>query len=77
MPVEDLIAIYFALIRSVLEYASPVVAALSDYLDGVIEGVQNRALRILLSDPSYRKALIASGLGTLSSRRRDAWNKFV
>ena len=48
----DLVSIYCALIRSVLEYAAPVWAALPLYLDNLIEStVQRKALRII-SRPS-------------------------
>ena len=42
----DLVSIYCALIRSVLEYAAPVWAALPLYFDNLIESVQRKDLRI-------------------------------
>ena len=60
----DLVAIYCALIKSVLEFAFPVWAALPDYFDYVKDGVQKRALCIILPGLSYCEALIASGLDT-------------
>ena len=53
-----LIKTFCALIRSVLEYASPVWAALPEYLDNVIESVQRKALRIMLPDLSYAEPLL-------------------
>ena len=47
VPAVDLIAIYFALVRSILEYGSPVWAPLPEYLSDVVEGVQRKALRIV------------------------------
>ena len=46
--VNDLVRIYCALIRSVLEYTSPVWSSLPDYLSNHIESIQKRALRIIL-----------------------------
>ena len=43
----DLVTIYCALIRSVLEYAAPVWAVLPLCLDNLIESVQHKALRII------------------------------
>ena len=39
VPAVDLIAIYCALVRSILEYGSPVWAALAEYLIDAVEGV--------------------------------------
>ena len=41
----DLVSIYCALIRSVLEYAAPVWAAFPLYLDNLIESVQRKVLK--------------------------------
>ena len=49
---DGLVKIFWALIRSVLEYVSPVWAALPEYLNNVIESVQRKALRIMLPDSS-------------------------
>ena len=54
---DDPVNIFCALIRSVLEYASPVWAALLEYLGNVIESVQRKALHIMLLDLSYAEAL--------------------
>ena len=42
--VSDMVKIYCAVIRSVLEYASPVFANLSAFLSEAIENIQKRAL---------------------------------
>ena len=44
---SDLVGIYHALIRSVLEYAAPVWSGLPVYLSEVLEAVQRRAMRII------------------------------
>ena len=77
VPAVELIAIYCALVRSILEYGSPVWAALPDYLSDVVEGVQRKALRIAFASLAYREALVASGLQTLATRRGQACVKFL
>ena len=63
---------YSSLIRSVLEYASPVWANLLEYLSLLIEGVQKKALEIIFPGPPYRDELVHCGLRTLSDRRTAA-----
>ena len=53
VPAVELIAIYCTLVRSILEYGSPVWAALPDYLSDVVEGVQRKALRIVFPILAY------------------------
>ena len=67
---------YCSLVRSVLEYVSPVWAGLPDYRSDLIEFVQREALRIILPNPSYDQALARSGLQTLSERRGQACECF-
>ena len=74
--VDDLVKIFCALIRSVLEYASPVWAALLEYLDNVIESVQRKALTSKLSDLSYAEALHRTSSQSLSERRAEACCNF-
>ena len=72
VPVEDLLSIYFALIRSVLEYCCVVWHhALPLYLADVLERVQKRALRIILPGYSYREALAQLGCSRLDERREQ------
>ena len=72
MPTSDLITVYCSLIRSVIEYASAVFANLPKYLSDALEGIQKRALRIILPNLHYDEALILSGLPSLEDRRAAA-----
>ena len=57
VPVKDLIQIYCACIRSMLEYASPVFHnSLPQYLSSDIERIQRRCLRRIFSESSYEEA---------------------
>ena len=73
----DLVSIYCALVRSVLEYAAPVWAALPLYLDNLIESVQRKALRIMFPAVDYNSALYQSGLKTLNERRKEICTNFL
>ena len=68
---------YCSLVRSVLEYASPVWAGLPHYLSDLIESVQREALRIIIPNLSYDQALVRSGLQTLLECRGQACERFV
>ena len=54
---SDLISIYCSTIRSVLEYASPVWAALPAYLSDHLEQVQRKALYIAFPDRTLLRKL--------------------
>ena len=73
----DLTQVYCSIIRSVLEYASPVWAALPIFLSDYVESVQKRALRIIHPYLSYEDALQVSGLLSLRARREDACIRFM
>ena len=73
----DLITIYCSVIRSILEYASPVWAALPDYLSSHLESVQKRALKIIFPDISYYEALQTSKIKTLECRRDELCRRFI
>ena len=73
----DLITIYCSVIRSILEYASPVWADLPDYLCSHLESVQKRALKIIFPGLPYCKALKTSKLKTLDCRRDESCQKFI
>jgi len=61
IPPEDLINIFYALVRSVLEYACVTWStSLPIHLKDKIERVQERALRILFPALSYRDAIVAA-----------------
>ena len=77
VPTSDLITVYCSLIRSVIEYASAVFANLPKYLSGALEGIQKRALRIILPNLHYDEALILSGLPSLEDRRAAACESFM
>ena len=72
LTIKQLVQVYCSIVRSLLEYACPVWAALPKYLDDAIESVQKRALRIILPNCHYDDALIQSGITVLSQRRVEA-----
>ena len=73
----DLVLVYSSLIRSVLEYASPVWANFLEYLSLLIEGVQKKALEMICPGLPYGDGLGACGLCTLSDRHATACTKFM
>ena len=50
---RQLILVYCSIIRSVLEYASPAWAGLTQYLSDQIESIQKRALKIIFPSLCY------------------------
>ena len=75
---SDLVGIYCALIRSVLEYAAPVWWGLLVYLSDVLEAVQRRAMRIIrFPHADYNTALCSAGLGSLADRCDAICAKFI
>ena len=74
---SDIITVYCSLTRSVIEYASAVFANLPKYLSDAFEGIQKRALRIILPNLHYDEALILSGLPSLEDRRAAACESFM
>ena len=70
VPSKDLVTLYKAIIRPVLEYAAPVWhSSLPDCLSKDLEQVQRQALRTCFGDGSYNELLNAAGLPTLPDRR--------
>ena len=70
---DDVVSVYCAIIRSILEYASPVWhAGLTKAQSNDIEGVQKRCLRIIYPELSYNEALFVTGLDALTERREKA-----
>ena len=63
---KDLVTLYKATIRPVLEYAAPVWhSSLPDCLSKDLEQVQRRALRTCFGDGPYNELLNTAGLSTL------------
>ena len=73
----DLIIFYCSVIRSMLEYASPVWADLPDYLCSHIETIQKRALKIIFPGEPYCEALKTSMLKTLKCQREEACQRLI
>ena len=70
VPSADIVHIYCALIRSILECASAVFAGFPKYLVCYLENVQKRAaLSIIWPGISYETALEKAALSTLSDGR--------
>ena len=68
----DLVAIYVALVPSVLEYCCVIWHnALSTCLSSEIERVQRRALRIIYPRSAYQEALLLAKISTLEDRRNE------
>ena len=53
---NDLVLVYCSIVRSIVEYASPVWAAIPLYLDELIESVQRKALKIIFGRVDYVEA---------------------
>ena len=69
---RDILNIFTAMIRSVVEYACPVWhTSLTKEQSSQLESVQRRALQVVYPDLSYRRALQAAELQTLHQRRED------
>ena len=74
--VDDVIAVYCSLVRSILEYACPVWhCGFTKCQSDEIESVQRRCLKILFPDLSYKDALQITGLELLSIRRETQVRK--
>ena len=65
----DILCVYCAIIRSVLEYTSVVFANLPQNLSDDLERVQKRALAIIYPNCSYDDALKLAGIEPLVLRR--------
>ena len=69
---NDLVLVYCSIVRSIVEYASLVWAAIPLYLDELIESVQRKALKIIFGQVDYAEAL-----ESLSDRRVGACKRFM
>ena len=72
-----LVSVYCSTIRSVLEYASHVWAALPAYLNDLLEHVLRKALHIVFPDCCYSDALHLADLELHSDRRQQACVNFA
>ena len=74
---SDLVLVYCSIVRSIVEYASPVWAAIPLYLDELIESVQRKALKIIFGRVDYTEALVLAGQESRSDRRVGACKRFM
>ena len=72
-----LVLVYCSIAGSIVEYVSPVWAAIPLYMDELIESVQRKALKIIFSRVDYTEALVLVGLESLSDRRVGACKRFM
>ena len=77
LPMQDLLAVYCSLIRSILEYANILFANLSQYLTNALENIQKSALGIIVPSMSCNQALHLTGLPSLQERRESACIRFI
>ena len=78
VPPQDLLHIYYALVRSVLEYCCVIWhSSLPKYLSKNIEMVQKRDLRIILPETSYSEALAKFNCLRLGDRRTFLCQKTI
>ena len=78
VPPHDLLHIYYALVRFVLEYCCTIWHnSLPKYLSKNIEMVQKRALRIILPGASYSEALAKLNCPRLDDRRTFLCQKTI
>ena len=61
---SDIVTIYCALIRSVIQYAAVMYAGLPQYLSASLENIQRRALSIIWPSIRYEVALASARLST-------------
>ena len=74
---NDLVLVYCSIVRSIIEYASPVWAAIPLYLDDLIESVQRKALKIIFGPVDYTEALVLAGLESVGDRRVGTCKRFM
>ena len=73
----DLVLVYCSLVRSIIEYASPIWAALPSYLEGLLKSIQRKALRIIFGKTVYADAMSMASLDTLKAKRVAACQRFI
>ena len=69
--------LHFVLLWLICLHASAVFTNLPKYLSNALEGIQKCALRIILPNLHYDKALILSGLPSLEDCRAAACESFM
>ena len=74
---NDLVLVYCSIVRSIVEYASPVWAAIPLYVDDLIESVQRKAHKIIFGRVEYTEPLVLAGLESLCDRRVGACKRFM
>ena len=74
---EDLVLVYCSLVRSVIEYATPVWATVPTYLEDLLESIQRKALRIIFGKLEYASAMPMAGFDLLTARRAATYEKFI
>ena len=77
IPYKKILDVYKAVIRSILEYGSPVWhSSLTVAESNSLEDIQRRVLKILYPHSSYELALTTSSLERLDSRRTSQCKRF-
>ena len=69
--------VYCSIVRSIVEYASPVWAAIPLYLDKLIESVQQKALKIIFGQVEYTEAWVFAGPESLIDRGVGVCKRFM
>ena len=77
MSAHDSFMVNCSFVRSVIEYACVVFAALPQYLSDSLERIQKRALAIIFPGSTYSEALNLAGISTLQNRRSVARHEFI
>lgn len=77
-PKQDVLQVYFSVIRSVLEYASEVWhGGLTQELSDKIEHIQKRAVKLIFPEAAYDEACETHSIPSLCDRRKEKCKKTV
>ena len=77
MPPQSMLRVFTAVVRSLTEYACPAWhTTLTEQQSDKLESIQQRALKIIFPDLSYRAALEESGLPTLCDHCESLCRQF-
>ena len=75
-PKQDVLQVYFSVIRSVLEYASEVWhGGLTQELSDKIEHIQKRAVKLIFPEAAYDEACETHSIPSLCDRRKEKCKK--